>query len=101
MSGCSPSPPGLVNVDLLLVYMKVAFEAVWHRGDPISECLGLAQSITSGRPAVSKIWQYSSFKSILDGHLLQVRNFKEKACTGIIEGDFFPHSPAVSHGATQ
>ncbi|KAI0094489.1 hypothetical protein BDY19DRAFT_912986 [Irpex rosettiformis] len=78
-----------------LLYIKVAIEAAWHRGDTLSECLAMVELMTADRPAVSKIWNYSVFKKNLDVHMAQIGNFQEQACMGIIEGDFSVHSPAT------
>ena len=79
----------------MVVYVKVAFEACWYRGDTIRDCLGCSYMISENKAAVSKLWNYSSLKENLDAQLAQVQKFQEKAYVGMIEGDFTEDSPAV------
>ena len=76
-------------------FMKVAFEAEWHRGRPLSETLPLCERIWKALPGVFKIWEgYSSLP--LKEQMRQVDQWAARAYTGLLEEKYTMQTPSVS-----
>ena len=76
------------------VYLKVAFEAEYHRGRPLSDTLPLTKRIRDALPAVLTIWG-SSPSDKLPNHMRQIDLFDERAYTGLLDRKYSMETPAV------
>ena len=77
------------------VYLKIAFEAEWHRGRPLSETLPLCGRIRKSLPAVAKIWEFNPGDK-LRRHIHQLDMFEARAYTGLLEEKYTMDTPSVS-----
>ncbi|KAI0718899.1 TPR-like protein [Cerioporus squamosus] len=74
-------------------FLKVAFEAEWHRGRPLSETLPLCERIWKALPAVFKIWGgYSSVP--LKEEMHQLDQWAQRAYTGLLEEKYTTETPS-------
>ncbi|OJT08469.1 hypothetical protein TRAPUB_652 [Trametes pubescens] len=79
-------------------YLKIAFEAEWHRGRPLSETLALCERIGKLLPGVQKIWEFSTSSNLV-AHLRQLDVFQQRAYTGLLEGRYSMETPSVREAA--
>ncbi|KAI0830788.1 TPR-like protein [Trametes gibbosa] len=73
-------------------YLKISFEAEWHRGRPLSETLPICERIHKLLPGVMKIWEFSG-SARLPTHLRQLEVFEERAYSGLLEGRYTLDTP--------
>ncbi|KAM5536003.1 hypothetical protein V8D89_010261 [Ganoderma adspersum] len=76
-------------------FLKISFEAEWHRGRPLSETLPLCDRIRKALPAVAKIWEFNPADK-LRSHIHQLDEFETRAYTGLLEGKFAMDTLSVS-----
>ncbi len=76
-------------------FLKVALEAYWHGGRPLSETLPLCERIWKALPAVFKIWGgYSSVS--LKEQMHQLDQWAQRAYTGLLEEKYTMETPSAS-----
>ncbi|KAH9858277.1 TPR-like protein [Lenzites betulinus] len=73
-------------------YLKIAFEAEWHRGRPLADTLPICERIHKLLPGVMKIWEFSTSSRLL-AHLPQLELFEERAYSGLLEGKYTLDTP--------
>ncbi|PIL31505.1 transporter [Ganoderma sinense ZZ0214-1] len=74
-------------------FLKISFEAEWHRGRPLSETLPLCDRIRKALPAVAKIWEFNPADK-LRSHIHQLDEFETRAYTGLLEGKLAMDTPS-------
>ncbi|TBU34429.1 TPR-like protein [Dichomitus squalens] len=74
-------------------FLKIAFEADWHRGRPLSETLLLCDRIRKALPAVAKIWEFNPADK-LQPHIHQLDEFETRAYTGLLEERYTMNTPS-------
>ncbi|KAI0652345.1 TPR-like protein [Trametes meyenii] len=74
-------------------YLKIAFEAEYHRGRPLSETLALCARVRRSLPGVLKIWGGSSSNK-LGHHIRELDVFEERAYTGLLDKDYTMETPS-------
>ncbi|CAL1694284.1 unnamed protein product [Somion occarium] len=65
-------------------FLKIAFEACWHRADPIRDILPLCQPMQEALQKMRAIWEFSSNKGTMNEHVQQLIYFNEGVFTGLI-----------------
>ncbi|KAI9057043.1 TPR-like protein [Trametes sanguinea] len=83
-------PPDDENFAL---YLKVAFEAEYHLGKPLSDTLPLCKRIRDSLPGILKIWEMSPSDK-LTRHIPDIDRFEERAYTGILEKKYTLETPS-------
>ncbi|CDO73147.1 hypothetical protein BN946_scf185007.g202 [Trametes cinnabarina] len=83
-------PPDDENFPL---YLKVAFEAEYHLGRPLSDTLPLCKRIRDSLPGVLKIWEMSPSDK-LTRHIPDIDLFEQRAYTGILEKKYTLETPS-------
>ena len=76
------------------VFLKIVFEAEWHRGRPLSETIPLVERIRKALPAVDKIWAYNPFGRLKE-HMRELAIWEERAFAGLLEDRFTMETPSV------
>ncbi|OSD06163.1 TPR-like protein [Trametes coccinea BRFM310] len=83
-------PPDDENFAL---YLKVAFEAEYHLGKPLSETLPLCKRIRDSLPGILKIWEMSPSDK-LTRHIPDIDRFEQRAYTGLLEKKYTLETPS-------
>ena len=76
-------------------FLKVAFEAEWHRGRPLAETLPVCDRIRKALPAVLKIWA-SGPSTPLQENMQQLARWETRAYTGLLQDRYTLQTPSVS-----
>ena len=74
--------------------MKIAFEAEWHRGRPLSETLPLCERVRKAMPAVLKIWEHGGATPLKE-NVRQLALWETRAYTGLLRGEHTMATPSV------
>ncbi|KAI1794019.1 TPR-like protein [Ganoderma leucocontextum] len=74
-------------------FLKISFEAEWHRGRPLLETLPLCDRIRKALPAVAKIWEFNPADK-LRSHIHQLDEFETRAYTSLLEEKFTMDTPS-------
>ncbi|KAI0756530.1 TPR-like protein [Daedaleopsis nitida] len=70
--------------ELFPYFLKVAFEAEWHRGRPLAETLPLCDRFRRALPAVEKIWMDEP-STLLHPHVRQLIRWETQAYAGLLQ----------------
>ena len=76
-------------------FLKIAFEAEWHRGRPLAETLPVCDRIRKALPAVLKIWA-SGPSTPLQENMQQLARWETRAYTGLLQDRYTLQTPSVS-----
>ncbi|KAI0715074.1 TPR-like protein [Earliella scabrosa] len=74
-------------------FLKVAFEAEWHRGRPLSETLPLCERVRKAMPAVLKIWEHGGATPLKE-NVRQLALWETRAYTGLLRGECTMATPS-------
>ena len=77
-------------------YLRIAFEARWHRGDPLREVLPLCKLVQETNPKVEKIWEYSTLTPTRQAFVRGMQRFERDAQAKILEGTYTLETKSVS-----
>lgn len=77
-------------------YLRVAFEARWHRGDPLGQVLPLCKLVREMNPKAERIWQYSALSPTRQAYVRSTQRFEQDAHTKILAGTYTLETPSVS-----
>ena len=85
---------GVLTVAHHADFLKVAFEAEWHRGRPLSETLPLCERVRKAMPAVLKIWEHGGATPLKE-NVRQLALWETRAYTGLLRGECTMATPSV------
>ncbi|KAJ3527907.1 hypothetical protein NM688_g8062 [Phlebia brevispora] len=78
-----------------IFYLRIAFEARWHRGDSLSDVLPMCQLVRETDPKVAKIWEYSALSPTRQAYVRGLRQFELEAYARILQGSYTLDTPST------